>query len=87
MVLDARMPSLSSFFPTRKPFAVRSTTNAVIPRYPFDGSTVANTTKRPASAPFVIQSLRPLSTHPPLVAVARVCNANASEPLAASESA
>ena len=48
---------------------------------------MAKTMKSPASAPLVIQSLRPVSFHPPLVSTARVCSANASEPLDASESA
>ena len=44
------MPSLSSFLPTFSPALERSTKNAVIPLYPADASTVANTKKKDASA-------------------------------------
>ena len=44
VVEDARIPSLSSFFPTEKPSDSRSTTKAVIPRYPASGSALAKMT-------------------------------------------
>ena len=86
-VLLARMPSLSSFLPTVKPSKPRSMRNAVMPRYPAAGSTVANTMKRSASAAFVIQSLRPESTQSVPFRAARVASENASLPEAASDSA
>ena len=55
----ARMPSLSSFFPISRPAAPRGTTNAVMPRWPADGSALAKTTKTPASAEFEIHIFSP----------------------------
>ncbi len=86
-VLDARMPSLFSFLPTENPGKSRSTRNAVIPLYPMEGSMLAKMMKKPASAPLVIQSLRPVSSQPVAVFVARASSANASLPLLGSESA
>ena len=81
------MPSLSSFLPTANPSLARSTRNAVMPRCPAAGSTVANTMKKSASAAFVIQSLRPVSTQSSPSRTARVARENASLPAAASDSA
>ena len=61
-MLLARMPSLSSFLPTARPGRSCSTTNAVMPRWPASGSTLAMTMKSPASRALVIQSLRPVMT-------------------------
>ena len=87
VVLDARMPSLFSFLPTEKPGNSRSTTNAVMPLYPFETSTLAKTMNAPASAPFVIQNFRPVSSQPSPVHSARVASANASLPLPGSDRA
>ncbi len=45
-----------------------------MPLYPALGSRVAKSTNSPASLPFVIQSLRPLSTYSLPFSAARVCN-------------
>ena len=71
-VLEARMPSLSSFLPTEKPLNPRSTAKAVMPLYPFVKSVFAKMMKSPASAPFVIHSLRPSSSHVSPCRMARV---------------
>ena len=83
------MPSLSSFLPTEKPEKSRSTNKAVMPLYPAAGSTVAKTTKNPASAALVIHNLRPVSRYSAasLDNTARVVSANASEPEPASDNA
>ena len=81
------MPSLSSFLPIAKPGNWRSTRKLVMPLYPFAGSTVAITMKSSASAAFVIQSLRPVSSKWSPLSVARQASANASEPEPASDSA
>ncbi len=81
------MPSLSSFLPTVNPGAPRSTMNAVMPRYPASGFTLAKTMNTPASFPLVIHSLRPLMTKSPPSAAARVASANASLPEPASDRA
>src|SRR3990172_9338899 len=80
VVLEARIPSLSSFLPTLNPDVLRSITNAVMPLYPCFGSTLANTRKMSASAPLVIHSLRPVRTQSPSCFVARVVSPNASDP-------
>ncbi len=86
-VEEARMPSLSSFFPFPNPFQPDSTRKAVIPRYPFDRSTFAKMRKISASSPFVIQSLDPFRTQRSPFLAAVVARANASDPEPASESA
>src|SRR6185312_13884466 len=87
VVLEARMPNLSSFLPTENPAKPRSTMNAVMPRYPAEGSTVANTMNISASAPFVIHNLRPVSTQSSPRRSARVANPNASDPEPGSDNA
>ena len=86
-VEEARMPSLSSFFPFPNPFQPDSTRKAVIPRYPLDRSTFAKMRKISASSPFVIQSLDPFRTQRSPFLAAVVARANASDPEPASESA
>ncbi len=81
------MPSLSSFLPTLNPLKPRSTANAVIPLYPLAKSVCVKITYNPASAPFVIQSLRPSSIHVSPCFVALVWSPNASDPDPASERA
>ena len=86
-MLDARIPSLSSFLPTLNPGASFSTMNAVMPLYPALASTVAKTINTPASFALLIHSFRPFSRYSSPRFSARVCSANASEPAPASLSA
>ena len=86
-MLLARMPSLSSFFPTENPGNPRSTRNAVMPRYPASGFAFAKTMNRSASAALVIHSLRPVSAQWSPRSTARVAMAKASLPEPASERA
>ncbi|MNF07861.1 hypothetical protein D3C80_2081300 [compost metagenome] len=61
-VCEPRMPSLSSFCATEKPFMPFSTIKAVMPRAPSSGSVLAYTTSTSQSGPLVIHILVPLST-------------------------
>ena len=81
------IPSLSFFWPTVSPGAVRSTRNAVMPRYPAAGSTVAKTMKMPASTALLIHSLRPDSSQLSPRSSAWVVSAKASLPEPASDNA
>ena len=71
---DDRTPSLSSFFPERKPCVPRSTTKAEIPFLPLLRSVTAITTAVSATRPLVMNVFDPLSTQesPSRTAVALV---------------
>mmetsp|Transcript_17640 Transcript_17640/g.31654 ORF Transcript_17640/g.31654 Transcript_17640/m.31654 type:complete len:217 (+) Transcript_17640:570-1220(+) len=84
-VEEARIPSLSSFFPMISPGASFSTTNAVMPLYPASGFALANTRNSPASAALDIHSLLPEILYPLSVFVAVVFIAKASDPAPDSE--
>ena len=58
----ARWPILRIGGPQPKPSSPLSKTNAVTPRWPLPGSTVANTTHVSAAPPFEIQLFCPLIT-------------------------
>merc|ERR1719446_2000479 len=58
-----------------------------MPLWPFSGSTVAKTTKSPASLELEIQALLPLITQSSPSRTALALSANASEPLDCSERA
>ena len=72
-VCEARIPSLSSFLPMRKPGVSLGTTNDACPRWPRSGSTVATTTVTSAMPPLEMKTLVPSSTHssPSRLAVVR----------------
>ena len=81
VVDDARMPSLSSFGPELTPGQPRSTMNA--DSFPASPSVRANTVKKFAMPPLVIQSFSPLSIQPPpgfLTALAFMDAASEPEP-------
>ena len=79
-VSEERIPSLSSGLPVLRPGVSRSTTKALMPRLPFDGSVTARTTNVPARAPFVTNCFAPFSTHASPSLTARVFMAAASVP-------
>src|SRR5512143_2084819 len=81
-VSDERTPSLSSFFPERKPGVPRSTTNAEIPFLPRERSVTAITTAMSAMPPLVMKFLEPFSTKwpPSRTAVVRIPPASEPEP-------
>ena len=86
-VLDARIPSLSSFLPTLSPGASAGTTKVVMPLYPASGLAFAITTKTPDCSALLIHIFSPLRMKSSPSRTALVRSAKASEPLPASESA
>lgn len=60
---EARMPSLSSFFPSVRPGVGMGTRKALMPLLCKDLSVLAKTTTAEASQALVIQALVPLRTH------------------------
>lgn len=60
---EARMPSLSSFFPNESPGVGMGTRKALMPLFCKDLSVLAKTTVAEASQQLVIQALVPFRTH------------------------
>ena len=80
-VSEARMPSLFSFLPGRKPAIPFSRTKAETLRWRGpSGSVTAKTTQTSPTLPWVVKVLAPLSTQPPSTFSARVRVPAASEP-------
>jgi hypothetical protein len=80
------MPIFRSCFPTAKPGNPGSTRNAVMPRAPLPGSTVANSVITPACDPFEHQSFVPFRTYRSPRRTAVVRSEAASDPASGSES-
>ncbi len=64
-VSDALMPSLSSFFPGRRPSVPFSAMKVVIPLFPFPLSVDASKTYMSPFKPWVINIFAPFTRHPP----------------------
>ena len=81
-VSDERTPSLSSFFPDRKPGVPRSTTTAEMPFFPFARSVTVITTAISAIPPLVMKFFEPFSTRqsPSRTAVVRMPPASEPDP-------
>src|SRR3990172_9494347 len=79
-VADARIPSLSSIFPTWSPGVPFSTMNALRPGLPLGGSVLAVRTKVPATGAFVQKFFEPFRTYASPSRVAVVFMPAASEP-------
>jgi hypothetical protein len=76
---------LFSGSPIVSPGVSRSTTNALIPRWPRSGSVLANTTYRSETPAFVIHDFVPRSTYESPSRTARVLRLATSLPASGSE--